>query len=507
MGSEGRRWPLRAAPPIVPAPPPSPALLDLRQVLFYVGLLLTGLAVAMTVPALVDAAAGDRTWFAFILAAGINVFVGGGLMLATRHEGRRFSLRDAFCLTVASWVAAAAFGALPFWFSALGLSYTDAFFESISGISSTGATILTSVDAAPPGILVWRAMLNWLGGLAFVVASSSVLPMLHIGGMQIFRAEGIDTPERLLPRAAEITSATGGLYLIATALTAVALWGAGMPRFDAVIHAMTTLSTGGFSTRDTQIQAFAGAWIPWILVAAMIFGSLPFVLYVEALRGRWRRLVLDAQVHGFLGILAAFAAAAFLWLWLGHGERPGSALENAVFNVTSMLSGTGLINGDFRQWGGFALTILFLLMFVGGCAGSTACGIKVFRFQIAYQVFRAQTAKLVQPHGMFVPYYNRQPVTDEVAAAVMGFFFLFAFTFAGLALGLAAFGVDLVSALSGAASILGNAGAAFGPLIGPTSNYASLPDGAKWLCSFGMLIGRLEVFTVFVLFWSGFWRS
>src|SRR6185503_18844401 len=247
----------------------------------------------MTVPALVDAAAGDRDWFAFIMAAGSALFVGGGLMLATRREGRQLSLRDAFLLTGTSWLAAA-------------------LFESMSGLTSTGATALRSVDAAPPGILVWRAMLNWIGGLAFVVVSSSVLPMLHIGGMQIFRAEGIDTPERLLPRAAELLSATGGLYVIATALAAVALWGAGMPRFDAVLHAMTAISTGGFSTRDAQIQAFAGGWIPWVLACAMIFGSLPFVLYVEALRGRWRRLVLDAQVHGFFGILGAFAAAAFL---------------------------------------------------------------------------------------------------------------------------------------------------------------------------------------------------
>jgi len=482
-------------------------LLDFRQVLFYVGLLLTGMAVAMTVPALVDAAAGDRDWFAFVSAAGVALFIGGGLMLATRREGRRLSLRDAFLLTGASWLAAAAVGALPFWFSQLELSYGDAFFESMSGLTSTGATTLYSVDAAPPGILVWRAMLNWLGGLAFVAVSSSVLPMLNIGGMQIFRAEGIDTPERMMPRAAELVSATGGLYLVATALAAVALWGAGMPRFDAVLHAMTAISTGGFSTRDAQIGAFTGAWIPWILVVAMIFGSLPFVLYVEALRGRWRRLLLDAQVHGFFGILGAFAAAAFFWLWLGRNETFGASVEHAVFTVTSILSGTGFVSIDFREWGGFALSVLFLLMFVGGCAGSTACGIKIFRFQIAYQVFRAQTAKLVQPHGMFVPHYNRQPVDDEVASAVMGFFFLFAFTFAGLALALAAFNVDLVTALSGAATILGNVGAAFGPEIGPSGNYASLPEGAKWLCAFAMLIGRLEVFTVFVLFWSGFWRA
>ena len=481
---------------------------DFRQVLFYVGLLLTALAVAMTVPALVDAAAGSRGWSAFVLAACISLFAGGALMLTTRQDdAQRLNLRGAFLLTVASWLAAAAFGALPLWFSELGLSFADAFFESMSGITSTGATVLRSVDAAPPGILVWRAMLNWLGGLAFVVVSSSILPMLSIGGMQIFRAEGMDTPERLLPRAAEIVSATGGVYAIATALGAVALWGAGMPRFDAVLHAMTAISTGGFSTRDAQIEAFAGGWIPWILVGAMIFGSLPFVLYVEALRGRWRRLLLDAQVHGFFGILGAFAAAAFLWLRFGRNESFADAAEHSIFTVASILSGTGFVGADFRQWGGFMLATLFLLMFVGGCAGSTACGIKVFRFQIAYQVFRVQIAKLLQPNGMFVPQYNRQPVTDDVASSVMGFFFFFAFTFAALALALAAFGLDLVTALSGAATILGNVGAAFGPVIGPTGNYAPLPDAAKWLCSFAMLIGRLEVFTVFVLFWSGFWRA
>ncbi|MCW5771334.1 MAG: TrkH family potassium uptake protein [Rhodospirillaceae bacterium] len=461
----------------------------------------------MTVPALVDAASGARDWLAFVLAAGVSLFVGGALVLATRREGRRLMLRDAFLLTGVSWLTGAAAAALPFWFLQQGLSFTDAFFESMSGITSTGATVLKSVDAAPPGILVWRAMLNWMGGLAFVALSSSVLPMLHVGGMQIFRAEGIDTPERLLPRTAELVSATGGLYTIATAIAALALWGAGMPRFDAVIHAMTAVSTGGFSSRDVQVHAFAGSGIRWILVVCMIFGSLPFVLYVEALRGRWRRLLLDAQVHGFIGILAAFAAAGFLWLWLGRNEGAGTAIEQSVFAVTSFLSGTGFIAGDFRQWGGFALVILFLLMFVGGCAGSTACGIKVFRFQIAYQVFRAQMSKLVQPHGMFVPYYNRQPVTDDVASAVMGFFFLFAFTFAGLALALAAFGPDLVTSLSAAATILGNVGPAFGPEIGPAGNFASLADPAKWLCAFAMLIGRLEVFTVFVLFWSGFWRA
>ncbi len=460
----------------------------------------------MLLPALVDAARGDADWAAFVKAAAATLFIGGALVLSNRGCSTRLTLRQAFLVTAVSWLTAAAFGALPLQFSRLGLGYTDAFFESMSGITSTGATILRSVDQAPAGMLLWRAMLNWAGGLAFVVMTSSVLPMLHVGGMQIFRSEGLDTPEKLLPRAAQLAAATGGIYLVLTAAIAVALWAAGMPRFDAVVHAMTSISTGGFSTRDAQIEAFSGAAIPWIVVIGMIAGSLPFALYVETLRGNAHRLFLDAQIRGFFIVLGCFVVLAFLWLWQAKGLAAGGALEHSVFAVASIISGTGFLSAELGQWGGFPLVILFLLMFVGGCAGSTSCGIKIFRFQVAYSVGRAQIAKLVQPHGVFVPHYNRQPVTDEVAAAVMGFFFLFVLAFLALALGFGALGLDLVSALSGAATIIGNVGPGFGPLIGPSGNFASLPDAAKWLASAGMLIGRLEVFTIFVLFSAGFWR-
>jgi trk system potassium uptake protein TrkH len=480
---------------------------EFRPVVFFTGALLVGLSVAMLLPASADAARGNADWVAFVKGSAATLFFGGALMLAARGGPMRLSLRQAFLLTVVSWLAAAAFAALPLHFSRLGLGYTNAFFESMSGITSTGATILPSVDRAPAGVLLWRAMLNWAGGLAFVVLSSAVLPMLHVGGMQVFRTEGLDVPEKLLPRAAQLATATGGIYLVLTAFTAVALWAAGMPSFDAAVHAMTSISTGGFSTRDAQLQAFDGALIPWIVVLAMIAGSLPFALYVEAMRGNVHRLVLDAQVRGFFAILGVFVLLAFLWLWQAHGAGLGRALEQSIFAVVSIMSGTGFTDGALGQWGGFPVVLLFLLMFVGGCAGSTACGIKIFRFQIAYSVGRAQLAKLVQPHGVFVPHYNRQPVTDEVATAVMGFFFLFVATFVGLALGLAALGLDLVSALSGAATIVGNVGPGFGPLIGPSGNFASLPEAAKWLAAAGMLIGRLEVFTIFVLFSAAFWRS
>ncbi len=479
---------------------------DLRPVLFYTGVLLAGLAVAMIVPALIDAAAGDSDWTGHLTAAAISLFVGVALMLATRGGSAKLSLRQAFLFAVVSWLAFAAIGALPLHFSRLGLSLTDAFFESMSGITSTGATILVSVEAAPAGVLFWRALLNWLGGLAFIAFSSSILPMLHIGGMQVFRTEGIDTPENLLPRAAQLVSITGGIYVAFTAAGTVALAAAGMPGFDAVVHGMTSISTGGFSTRDAQLAAFSGSWIPWILVVAMIAGSLPFPLYAEVFRGRSRRLVRDQQVRGFFGILAGFAVLAVLWLWLGLDMPLERAAARAIFAVTSIMTGTGLALDDFNQWGGFALVLLFLLMFVGGCAGSTACGIKVFRFQIAYSVWRTQLARLVEPHGVFVPHYNRQPITDDVAAAVMGFFFLFVLAFLAVALGFGLSGLDLVTSLSGAATIVGNVGPGFGPLIGPSGNFAGLPEAAKWIASAGMLIGRLEVFTVFVLFSAAFWR-
>jgi trk system potassium uptake protein len=482
---------------------------DARPILAGLGLVLIVLAAAMALPAALDAAAGDRTWLAFAKAAGIGLFLGGALLLTPRQgERRALSLTGALVFAVLAWIAAALAGALPLQFSTLGLSFTDALFESMSGVTSTGATILPRVEAASAGILLWRGMLNWIGGLGFVLFAVAVFPLLRIGGMQLFQSDSFDRPEKLGPSGGRLAASIGAVYAAFTALGAVALMAAGLPGFDAAVHAMTAISTGGFSTRDASVGAFAGPAVPWVLTALMVAGSLPFVLYIEAIRRGPRRLFADSQVRWFFAALAGAALVLFAWLAFARGMPPGRAATESVFAVASFMTGTGFVTADLANWGGFPLMLLFLLMFVGGCAGSTTCGIKIFRFQVASAVGWAQVRRLVEPNGVFVPYYNRQPVPDETATSIMGYFLLFLLSYFALAFGLAALmpKLGLDAALSGAATLIANVGPAFGRDIGPGGNFAAFPDPAKWLATAGMLLGRVEIVTLYALAVPAFWR-
>ncbi|MCY4396772.1 MAG: TrkH family potassium uptake protein [Rhodospirillaceae bacterium] len=481
-------------------------MLDLRPVFFICGVLLAILAVIMLVPAATDLLAMGEDWSAFVKASGVTLFVGISLILANRADGFRLNLRQAFAFTVLSWLIIAAFSALPFAFSKLEMSYTDAFFEAMSGITTTGATVIIGLDNAPPGILLWRSILQWLGGIGIIVFALAFLPVLRVGGMQLFRTEAFETPEKVLPRAAQLAAGIGGVYIGLTVLTAVVLWAAQMAPFDAVNHAMTSIATGGFSTRDASIGAYPPL-IQWILFVAMIIGSLPFVYYIDAVRGRVDPLAKDSQVRVFLGVLAAAILLVFAWLVFDRDETMGAAITKAAFNVTSVMTGTGYSTEGFDKWGPFPFAMFFLLMFVGGCAGSTTCGVKIFRFQVAYAVGRVQVSRLMQPRGVFIPYYNRRPITDEVAQSVMGFLLFFALSFGVLALLLGMTGLDPITALSGAASAIANVGPGLGQIIGPESSYTGLNDTAKWLLSAGMLIGRLEIFAVLVLFLPSFWKE
>jgi trk system potassium uptake protein TrkH len=482
-------------------------VLDLRPVLFICGVILTILAALMCIPATVDLATENPGWRGFLRSAAVTVFVGVALMLVTRAEKIRLNLRQAFAFTTLSWLMVAAFAALPFVFAGRGMSVTDAFFESMSGITTTGATVITALDKAAPGLLLWRAMLQWLGGIGIIVFALAFLPMLKVGGMQLFRTEAFDTPEKVLPRAAQLAGGIGAIYVGFTIVIVAALWIAGMSGFDALCHAMTSISTGGFSNRDASIGAYAEPMIRWILVAAMVAGCLPFVFYIDAVRGKLRPLVKDSQVRTFLAVLGLAVLAVFAWLWAVRDEPGVAALQKAAFNVTSVMTGTGYASDNYDLWGGFPVVIMFALMFVGGCAGSTTCSVKIFRYQVAYAVGKTQIRRLMQPHGVFIPYYNRRPISDEVAASVMGFFLFFVLTFGAVALALGATGLDTITSLSAAASAVANVGPGFGPTIGPAGNFTSLDDTAKWIMSAGMLIGRLEVFTVFILLAPSFWRS
>jgi len=481
--------------------------MDFRPIFLVVGMLLAILAVSMLLPAAADAIVGNPDWQVFVVASALTLFVGIALALTTRASGLKLSLRHAFVMTTVSWLALTLFAALPFMFSELELSFTDAFFEAMSGVTTTGSTVITGLDSVPPGILMWRALLQWLGGIGIIVMAIGLLPMLRVGGMQLFRMESSETTEKAMPRVAELAMAIGGIYVALTLVWTALYWWAGMTGFEALTHSMTTIATGGYSTSDGSIGHFDSVLIDIIATGGMIVGSLPFLLYLRTVQGDYGALTRDSQVQWFFSIVGLAVLTASMFLWLEGGFEPLSALRYGMFNVVSIITGTGYATSDYWLWGGFAGPIFFYIMFIGGCAGSTTCGIKIFRFQVLWAATVTQFNHLLQPHGVFIPYYNNRPIPDEVITSVLSFFFVFGVCFALLAVGLGMLGLDYVTAISSAATALANVGPALGPIVGPAGTFQPLPDAAKWLMSAGMLLGRLELFTVLILFSRAFWRG
>ena len=479
---------------------------NLRPILLVIGILLTSLGCAEMLPAIYELSIGNDHWPVFAYSATITLFFGIVMTLASGGHTGTISIRQAFVLTAGSWVALTAFGAIPFVISPLmNMSYTDAFFEAMSGITTTGSTVITGLDKAPPGILLWRGELQWIGGLGVIVMAVAVLPILKVGGMQFFRVESFDTSGKILPRATQISGALSLVYLVLTLICAAAYNLAGMPRFDAVVHAMTTVATGGMSTRDASIGHFDSLYIELIAIVFMILGSLPFLLYVKMLQGHRLSLITDHQVIGFFKILVL----AIFFAWTAQatsGHEPGLLeLRDAAFSVVSIMTGTGYTTVDYSQWGPFAISLFFIIMFIGGCSGSTSCGIKVFRFQVVYANLKTGARRMLHPHGIFIPTYNRQKLSDNVIQSVMTFLFLFVVSFLAVAFILTLFGLDIITALSAAATSLANVGPGLGN-VGPAENFKDLPDGVKWVLSYTMLLGRLEIFAVLIFLLPNFWK-
>lgn len=480
--------------------------MDYRPAIFVVGLLLATLAVVMCVPAIADFAYGHPDWQVFAVSAAATFFVGVTMALTSKTRDMKLTIRHAFMITTTSWMAMTFFASLPFVFSELDMSFTDALFEAMSGITTTGSTVISGLENAPPGILLWRSLLQWLGGIGIIVMGIAVLPMLQVGGMQLFRMESSDQSDKAMPRAAQIASAIGVIYLLLSMLWAGFYWLAGMSGFDAISHAMTTIATGGFSNHDESFAYFDSAIIEYIASAGMVVGALPFILYLRTLQGDMLAVVNDSQVQWFLVFVCGVILTTCGWLMLEMGEDPLNALRLATFNIVSIITGTGYATDDYGLWGSFSPVIFFFIMFIGGCSGSTTCGIKVFRFQVLYAAARTQIHHLLQPHGVFIPYFNKRPISEDIIISVLSFFFMWFFTFALLTLGLSLLGLDFMTAFSSAATSIANVGPALGPIAGPSGNFASFPDAAKWLMAGGMLLGRLELFTVIVMISRSFWR-
>ena len=444
----------------------------------------------------------------FLSSATVTVFIGILLVLTNLEESRKLNLQQAFLLTTLSWLSIAIFGCIPFLLSDLNLSLIDAFFESISGITTTGSTIITQLDNAPKSILIWRSILQWLGGIGIIVMAITILPLLNIGGMQLFRMEGNETTEKILPKTREITLVLSIIYLGLTFLCGIAYWSVGMNIFDSIAHSMTTLATGGFSTYSDSIGHFQNPKIEIISIIFIISGSIPFIAYVKFVKGDRKIFFKDTQIKSLFYILFFSILAMLIYLLINNSDY--GLLNNlriSTFNVVSILSGTGYVTSDFGLWGKFPLIFFLFLMFIGGCAGSTTCGIKIFRFQILFYFISAQIKKLVYPHGVFSIKYNNEKISNNFIFSIVAFIFLYFFIFFVISALLTLNGLDFVTALSGAASAISNVGPGLGEIIGPDGNYSNLPSFSKLILSFGMLLGRLELFAVLVLFFPSFWRS
>lgn len=476
-----------------------------RPILFTIGILLLILSASMMFPMIIDLSAQNEDWKVFAASQCATGFFGLALVLTTRQESIKINLKQAFLLTNLSWIVICIFGAIPFYFGGAGLSITDSFFETMSGVTTTGSTVIKDLEVLDPGILFWRAMLQWLGGVGILIMALSILPMLQVGGMQLFKTESLDM-EKVLPSAAKISAYIGILYIILTIACAAFYALAGMSVFDAVSHAMTTIATGGYSNYNASMGHFENPMIEVIAILFMWIGALPFVLYLRALRGDWFCIFKDSQVRWFFGIVFAVTAVTVAFLMIEDDWSLFDAVIYGGFNITSLITGTGYATSDYNSWGTFIVSLFFFIMCIGGCAGSTACGIKIFRFQVLYAVTKTQIMKMIMPHGVFPAYYNKKQIPRDVPIAVMSFFFMYALIFSLLAVGLSLCGLDFVTAISGAVTSISNVGPGLGDVIGPVGNFSSLPDTAKWILSAGMLLGRLELFTVLVMLSPRFWR-
>lgn len=423
------------------------------------------------------------------------------------RDGRRERLHvdQALLLVVLSWAAIPFFGALPFMLGENALSTVDAVFEATSGLTTTGSTVMERLETMPPGLLLWRALLQWIGGIGIIVFAIAFLPALRIGGMQLFRSEGFETDGSSLGKARDIAASIFSLYSALTIACALVYGAAGMDAFDAVSHAMTTLATGGFANYDSSFRNFSPA-AQYAAVVFMILASLPFVRYLELVRDQGRALLFDPQIRAFLIVLAA-AWLCLLAARLSVADQPTElVIRETLFNSVSILTGTGFVTANYILWGAFALTVFFVISLIGGCAGSTSCSVKVFRYQILGAVALAEIKRVRRPNGVFTPRFGGRRISADVVTSVVVFFFIFMATLAALSLALAATGLDAITAISGAATALANVGPGLGETIGPYGNFKSLNDPAKIILIIGMLLGRLELLSALALLSPSFWR-
>ena len=477
-----------------------------KTVFFTLGILLIILGIAMIVPLAFQLIYKELD-STFVVSGIITITFGVLFFLSNIDHLKSINTQQAFLLTALSWLSIAVFGSLPFFFSELNLSITDSFFESMSGITTTGATILSNIENSPKGILIWRAMLQWLGGIGVILMAITLMPIMNIGGMQLLKISSYDTSEKILPKSKQISLRLIMVYLFLTLFCAIFYKIFGMNFFDSITHSMTTIATGGFSNYDQSIGYFNNPYIEIISILFILLGSIPFILYIKFISDDKKIIFKDEQVKLFFKLSLFSILILFFYLIIFNKDISQVHIRSVIFNVVSILTGTGYVTKEFDQWGNFPLIFFLILMFIGGCAGSTTCGIKVFRVHILYYFIRNQLLKIIYPRAIINLKYNNNKVDDKLIASIISFIYLYILIFFVLASLLTLTGLDFITSISGAASSLSNVGPGLGNEIGPNSNYSGIPDQSKWLLSVGMILGRLEIFAILIIFLPSFWRK
>ena len=477
-----------------------------KTVFFTLGILQIVLGASMILPIIIQFVYNQLD-SSFIGASIITIIFGTLFFLSNLDHQKKLNLQQAFLLTALSWLSIAIFGSLPFIFSNLQLSLTDAFFESMSGITTTGSTIIVDLNNSPKSILFWRAILQWLGGIGIIVMAITLMPLMNVGGMQLFKISSNDKAEKILPKSKEISLRLILVYSFLTFVCAVFYNFFGMNFFDSLTHAMTTIATGGFSNYNESIGYFNSSTIEITSIIFIILGSIPFIAYIKFLNGDKKILISDTQIRSFLKIIFISIIMLFFYLKLQNKDFSEINLRSISFNVISILTGTGYVTEEFDNWGNFPLIFFIILMFIGGCAGSTACGIKIFRIQILYLFLINQLKKIIYPRGIFIIKYDNNNVDDKFMASIISFIYLYILIFFLIAALLSLNGLDFITAVSGAATSISNVGPGLGEIIGPNGNFSQLPVISKWILSVGMILGRLELFAILVLFLPSFWQK
>ena len=475
-----------------------------KTVFFTLGILQIILGIFMLIPIFAQLFFNEID-SSFFGASVITIIFGTLFFLSNLDHDKKLNLQQAFLLTALSWLSIAIFGSLPLIFSSVGFSFTNAFFESMSGITTTGSTIISNLEDMPKAILLWRAILQWLGGIGIIVMAITLMPIMNVGGMQLFKISNSDSSEKILPKSKEIALRLIYIYSGLTTLCGVSYRILGMNTFDSITHSMTTIATGGFSNYNESIGFFNNFSIEISAMIFIILGSLPFIAYIKFLNGDRKIFFSDIQIKTFLKIIIISILILSIYLFLNDSSILN--FRSVLFNVISILTGTGYVNAQFDNWGGFPLIIFIGLMFIGGCAGSTTCGIKIFRFQILFSFVLNQIKKIVYPKGIFILKYNQDPVDNKFTASIISFIYMYLVIFFVITALLSLSGLDFITSISGAATSISNVGPGLGSTIGPNGNFSSLPDISKWILSFGMILGRLELFAILVLFLPSFWRN